>query len=93
MGNGVDTRNARSRRSRGGGGPFIAHDGGRALRDEQIDREWLDAWAGIAHACERGLSGLQPMHPRRDELVALLRARDARAAARLSPVFRPVKLR
>ena len=55
--------------------------GGASLTDEQIERQWLAAWALIAEATERGLIGLHPLHPRRDEMLSLVR--DARSAADL----------
>lgn len=41
--------------------------------DEQADREWFDAWALIAAACDAGLTVLHPLHPRRDEFRDLTR--------------------
>jgi len=51
---------------------------------DQRDREWTAAWLEIANACERGLAGLSPQHPRRDELEDL--HDDARRAAGLTPL-------
>lgn len=57
------------------------HIGGRQLSEEQAEIEWCAAWEGIAAACECGLKGLHSQHPRRNEMLALMR--DARSAARL----------
>lgn len=57
-----------------------ALEGGR-LTDEQIDREWQTAWAVVAEACERALTELHPLHPRRDDLLRA--AHHARRAAAL----------
>ena len=62
-------------------------DGGKALSAEQVDREWIAAWSTIAEACDRGLAGLHPLHPRRDEMTNLVA--DARRAAR-EPVLRRI---
>jgi len=56
---------------------------GEPGRDDN-EAAWLEMWRGIAEACEAGLTGLPPTHPRRPEALALLR--DARAAARLPDV-------
>ena len=52
------------------------------------DAQWQGAWRLIAEACETGLTGLDPLHPRRADLLAL--TRDARLASRLpaSPQLR-----
>lgn len=60
-------------------------DGGKALGAEQLNREWIAAWSAIAEACDRGLAGLHPLHPRRGEMANLVA--DARRAAR-EPVLR-----
>jgi hypothetical protein len=52
---------------------LTGHDGGRSLSDEQVEREWREAWALIAEACEQGLTGLHPLHPRREDLLRLTR--------------------
>lgn len=46
---------------------------GGSLSDEEMDRQWQAAWALIAEACEQGLTGLHPLHPRRDDLLSLTR--------------------
>lgn len=60
-------------------------DGGGSLTAGQADAEWQQAWQVIAAACEDGLRHLHPMHPRRDDLLAL--TRDARACAQLRPAL------
>jgi hypothetical protein len=60
---------------------LTGHAGGQCLSASQIEREWRDAWAQIADACEAALSQLHPMHPRRQDLLVLMR--DARRAAQL----------
>lgn len=62
-------------------GPILKALDGGCLDPEQIEREWCEAWATIATACECALTGLHPLHPRRDDLLAL--TRDAHLAARL----------
>jgi hypothetical protein len=60
---------------------LTSHDGGRTLSNVEAEREWRAAWERIAAACERGLTDLHPLHPRRQDLLSLMR--DARAAAGL----------
>lgn len=59
---------------------MTALDGGQSLSDEQANREWIAAWSAIAEACDRGLAGMHPLHPRRGEMVKLVAT--ARQAAR-----------
>lgn len=58
---------------------FGVVDGGADVSREAD--EWAEAWRLIADACERGLTGLHPQHPRRGDLLAL--HLDALAAAGL----------
>lgn len=45
---------------------FKLLDGGLSLARADADLQWEAAWTLIAEACERGLTGLHPLHPRRD---------------------------
>jgi len=69
-------------------GALTGLDGGKSLSDEQANREWIAAWSAIAEACDRGLAGLHPLHPRRHEMAKLVA--DARQAAR-EPVLRGLR--
>lgn len=60
-------------------GMVMLHGGGMSA--EQIDREWRGAWEEIAAACESALTGLHPLHPRREDLLRT--TRHARRAAAL----------
>jgi len=49
-------------------------DGGRSLSDEEIERQDVGFWEGMAGACERELTCLHPQHPQRGEYARLASA-------------------
>lgn len=53
---------------------LTAHQGGRAVTQEQEDHEALDAWRTLVDAVEEGLTLLHPLHPERDEWLVMLQA-------------------
>lgn len=62
-------------------GPILTvHEGG-ALAPSDADREERAAWAVIAHACERALMELSPLHPERRAFVEMWA--ECRRAAQL----------
>lgn len=65
-----------------------ALDGGRGLDPREVDAQWQAAWAQIAQACEHGLTGLHPLHPRRDDLLRLTRNAHLAAALPAQPRLR-----
>lgn len=52
-------------------------DGG--LTEAEADAQWRAMWAAIADTCEAHIKDVHPAHPRRPELLALVR--NARRAA------------
>jgi hypothetical protein len=55
----------------------VVQDGG--LTEADADAQWRAMWTAIADTCEAHIKDVHPEHPRRPELLALVR--NARLAA------------